>query len=193
MDPDPLIRTASARAARMSARDAAGILAWEDMSQEQREREIVKMWRIRRTVLQMMHDRAYLVADKELTMTLAEFRARYVPAGSLEAFSYASLTFTVSHKADPTNQRCVFFNGEPKIGVEMVQRYSAQMKEMSAKWATVIYRGVLSGFGRKDLALHKDIMEIFHEEEVIVNITEHVLVPQHIVLSDEEKQQLLER
>ena len=39
----------------------------------------------------------------------------------------------------------------------------------------------------------KYIMEQFSEAELVVNITEHVLVPQHIVLSDDEKKALLAR
>ena len=39
----------------------------------------------------------------------------------------------------------------------------------------------------------KYIMEQFAESELVVNITEHVLVPQHIVLSESEKKELLKR
>lgn len=39
----------------------------------------------------------------------------------------------------------------------------------------------------------KYILEQFAEAELVVNITEHVLVPQHIVLTDEEKRTLLSR
>jgi len=36
-------------------------------------------------------------------------------------------------------------------------------------------------------------IELFNEEELLVNITEHSLVPKHVLLSDDEKKQLLER
>ena len=36
-------------------------------------------------------------------------------------------------------------------------------------------------------------METFLESELIVNITKHVLVPQHMVLSNDEKKALLDR
>ena len=36
-------------------------------------------------------------------------------------------------------------------------------------------------------------IELFEDKELIVNIIEHVLVPKHIILSDEEKQTLLKK
>lgn len=39
----------------------------------------------------------------------------------------------------------------------------------------------------------KYILEQFMEAELMINITEHDLVPQHIVMSPEEKRELLQR
>lgn len=39
----------------------------------------------------------------------------------------------------------------------------------------------------------KYILEYFLESELLINITEHELVPEHIVLTPEEKQELLTR
>lgn len=41
------------------------------------------------------------------------------------------------------------------------------------------------------LAAHGYIIEDFQEEELLINITEHVLVPKHIPMTDEEKIALL--
>jgi DNA-directed RNA polymerase I, II, and III subunit RPABC1 len=37
------------------------------------------------------------------------------------------------------------------------------------------------------------LIELFEQSELLVNITEHTLVPSHVPLSDEEKKQLLLR
>ena len=37
------------------------------------------------------------------------------------------------------------------------------------------------------------VLEDFHENRLLVNITEHVLVPKHIVMTPEEKADLLKR
>ena len=35
--------------------------------------------------------------------------------------------------------------------------------------------------------------EVFMQEELLVNVTHHELVPKHMILSDEEKRELLKR
>ena len=39
----------------------------------------------------------------------------------------------------------------------------------------------------------KYTLESFYENELMVNITEHMLVPEHSVLTNEEKKELLDR
>ena len=39
----------------------------------------------------------------------------------------------------------------------------------------------------------KRLLEYFEEKELVVNITEHELVPKHILLTDEEKKILLKK
>ena len=39
----------------------------------------------------------------------------------------------------------------------------------------------------------KYILEQFLEAELLINITEHELVPQHVVMSQEDKTELLQR
>jgi DNA-directed RNA polymerase I, II, and III subunit RPABC1 len=39
----------------------------------------------------------------------------------------------------------------------------------------------------------KYILEQFLESELLINITEHELVPEHVVMTPEEKQELLSR
>lgn len=70
-----------------------------------------------------------------------------------------------------------------------------RMNDQSCSRAIIIYRQSLTPSAAKVMSsmAPKYFLEKFSESELIVNITEHKLVPQHIVLSEEEKKSLLER
>ena len=63
------------------------------------------------------------------------------------------------------------------------------------KRAILVINGKFSNFAKQTLAEVSQSFTIEHflENELLVDITEHELVPQHVVLSDEEKAALLAR
>jgi DNA-directed RNA polymerase I, II, and III subunit RPABC1 len=70
------------------------------------------------------------------------------------------------------------------------------MKDDNVHRAIIVVQQHLTPFARQSLLeteRSKYHVEQFHEQELLVNITEHVLVPQHQLLSDAEKRQLLDR
>jgi len=77
-----------------------------------------------------------------------------------------------------------------------VQEYAQRMKDEKVSRAIIVVQQHMTPFARQSLLeteRSKFHMEQFHEQELLVNITEHVLVPQHQLLSDDEKKALLER
>ncbi|KAF3965687.1 hypothetical protein CMV_010147 [Castanea mollissima] len=94
------------------------------------EDETNRLFRIRKTVMQMLKDRGYLVADFEVDMTKDQFRRKYG-----ESMKREDLVINKTKRTDSSDQ----------------------------------------------------------EAELMVNIKEHVLVPEHQVLTTEEKKTLLER
>jgi DNA-directed RNA polymerase I, II, and III subunit RPABC1 len=61
--------------------------------------------------------------------------------------------------------------------------------------ALIVYRQTVTPPASKviEAMSHKYTLEKFAENELIVNITEHQLVPKHVVLSAEEKTNLLKK
>jgi hypothetical protein len=47
-------------------------------------REIIRLWRVYKTVHEMVSDRGYLVAKSELEMSLEDFKQTYTTAGVIE-------------------------------------------------------------------------------------------------------------
>jgi len=59
----------------------------------------------------------------------------------------------------------------------------------------VVYQDKITPMAAKVISevSHSYHLESFQEADLLVNITEHTLVPQHIVLTPEEKETLLKR
>ena len=90
----------------------------------------------------------------------------------------------------------VFFPDEEKVGVKKIKEYATRMKDEAVSCAVIVVQQHLTPFARQSLLeteRSKYRMEQFHEQELLVNITEHSLVPAHQLLTDAEKKQLLDR
>lgn len=87
----------------------------------------------------------------------------------------------------------VFFPDEPKIGIKTVKNLCQRMQEENISRAIIVVQQGMTPSAKQ--ALHdmapKYILEQFLESELLINITEHELVPEHVVLTPEEKSELL--
>ena len=61
-----------------------------------------KLWRIRKTVMQLCHDRGYLVTQDELEQTLEQFKEQYGDKPSEGHPGRPDLIVLVAHIDDPT-------------------------------------------------------------------------------------------
>ncbi|PQP99754.1 DNA-directed RNA polymerases II and IV subunit 5A-like [Prunus yedoensis var. nudiflora] len=154
------------------------------------EEEITRLYRVRRTVMQMLRDRHYLVGDFEINMTREQFKAKYG-----ENMKREDLTINKTKRNDSTDQLYVFFPEEPKVGVKTIKTYTNRMKSANVSRAILVTQQNMTPMARTCISeiSSKFHMEVFQEPELMVNVTEHVLVPEHQLLSNEEKKTLLER
>ncbi|KAJ2326812.1 DNA-directed RNA polymerases II 24 kDa polypeptide (RNA polymerase II subunit 5) [Coemansia sp. RSA 2681] len=155
-------------------------------------REITRLWRVYRTVHQMCKDRNYLVASTDLDRPLDNFKAEYAPSGKVDR---TRLTFVVQKKDDPTSQMFVFFPDDASVGIKPIKDYISKMNKESVTSGIVVYRDRFTSMAARIMSQisGKYRMEKFHESDLLVNITEHELVPQHKVLNDEQKKEILKR
>ncbi|KAG2374422.1 hypothetical protein C9374_010706 [Naegleria lovaniensis] len=175
--------------------------------------ESYRLWRIRRTVLQMLEDRGYMVMPDEKNADISEFESKFCNApvnvgqsGQARGYSSVSrekLTIVTSMTDDPSEMIFVFFPPEKAIGMKQIKDIHSKMKENNVKRAILVLRPADS-FQHKDLSSQAKkaieaiqsigyILETFKENELLVNITEHVLVPKHVPLNSSQKDDLLAR
>lgn len=154
--------------------------------------EVYKMWRIRHTIFQLCHDRGYLVTQEELNETFEAFKIKFDDGLVSDR---GSMTIQVAHSDNTDDQLYVFFPDEPKIGVKTIQDYVHLMQTNNVQRAIVVVRLGLTPSAKQAMKNvgPELIMEDFTESEMLINITEHELVPQHVLLTEDEKQDLFSR
>ncbi|KAL0237717.1 hypothetical protein GEMRC1_012191 [Eukaryota sp. GEM-RC1] len=149
--------------------------------------ESSRLFRVRKTVFQMLKDRKYRVLPDDLEENIDDFRAKFGDIPNRE-----SLTLLQRH-ADDQRQVFVFFPSESKVGLKTVREYVTRMKSEGVEHAILVVKESLTPPARNGLAQLNVRVECFQESQLLVNITEHELVPEHIPLSQEEKTELLKR
>ncbi|CDW55706.1 DNA directed RNA polymerases I, II, and III [Trichuris trichiura] len=159
------------------------------------EMETFRLWRVRKTAMQMCHDRGYLVTQEELDQTLDEFKRQFGDRPSENQPSRGDLTFLVAHNDIVGEQLFVFFTDEKKIGIKTIKGYCMKLQGEGMTRAIVIGQEGMTPLAKQALMdmAPKYILEFFLEAELMINVTEHELVPEHVVLSNEEKVELLQR
>mmetsp|Transcript_1132 Transcript_1132/g.4051 ORF Transcript_1132/g.4051 Transcript_1132/m.4051 type:complete len:209 (-) Transcript_1132:80-706(-) len=155
---------------------------------------LARLVTVRRTVFEMLADRGYNVFDAEKQLTEAVFKEKHPQA--VHDREAGDLTIFRSKVDDPTDLVCVFWPNEMKVGKDRLDRYVEQMQSTNANRGIIILRGTMSVFAQRAIAQLAEVrtklfLEYFREEELLVNITRHRLVPHHEVLNPEEKVQLL--
>lgn len=162
------------------------------------EQEISRLFRIRRTILEMLRDRGYVVLDSEedLKMDRETFGRAFIAASG----SRESLTMLKQKADDPSDQIYVFFPEEAKgkaLGVKPIAMKAERMEKDTVYRSIVVLQTGLTPHAKQAVERlsvgQRFRMEIFFENELLVNITQHVLVPKHELLSDEDKNALLKR
>jgi len=152
--------------------------------------ELSKLWNIRKTVHSMLSSRGYILSQEDTEMSLEVFKDTF--GGK----SRDELTILASKKDSPTDQIFVFFSDEERLGVKPIRNYVEKMQQQLITRGILVVAGGITPFARQVMqAMHSKgfILEQFQEAELLVNITEHVLVPKHTVMTDAEKKNLLSR
>ncbi|TFY60032.1 hypothetical protein EVG20_g7574 [Dentipellis fragilis] len=151
------------------------------------------LWKVNRTIHELVKDRGFQVSDDEINMDLATFKSHYANnAGSVDR---NQLNFFTNSVHNPEDQIFVFFSDEKSVGVKTMRKLLGILEEKNINRGIIIFPGVMTSSARKViLAMQARFkLEEFAEADLLVNITHHKLVPRHEVLTQEQKRLLLEK
>ncbi|WFC99079.1 DNA-directed RNA polymerases II 24 kDa polypeptide (RNA polymerase II subunit 5) [Malassezia yamatoensis] len=156
------------------------------------EREAARLWRINRTIHELVADRGYEVADEEINMDLDTFKAEMSTNGVVDR---NRLNFFTSHRDNPSERLFVFYSTERNVGVKTMRQFINVLEEKSITRGIIIWSDKMTSAAKKVIEAMRLqlVLEDFEEAFLLVNITHHQLVPKHEVLTAEEKAELLQR
>lgn len=149
-----------------------------------------RLFRVYRTISNMLDKRGYMVPKNLREITPADFRNRFGDTPARD-----SLTILVEKADDETNQLFVFFPEDEKVGVKPIKVYTDRMQAEGVTNAIIVLRVDISPFAKQAVQEMSESFRIEHfkESELLVDITKHQLVPTHQVLTTSEKSELLKR
>jgi DNA-directed RNA polymerase I, II, and III subunit RPABC1 len=176
-------------------------------------KELVRLWRVFRTVRQMLHDRGYQLLEDEVDISLDQFRDLYAdpntgyPDRKKMAFSLQPLPSYVDKFRKPQREGgppppepeigtvWVEFSGETgTVGIKQLRTFVQHIDQREFFTGILVTAASVSPSAAKIAGtIVPRQLEIFHESDLLVNITKHTLVPPHTLLSEVEKRELLDR
>ncbi|KAK0742223.1 RNA polymerase [Apiosordaria backusii] len=176
------------------------------------DKEVSRLWRAWRTIHEMVADRGYELAEDEIKMSLEAFKQKFTngdgsPNRSIMSFSARPSTTMIKKFTPPPTPsnpdpapECgtiwvEFCPEKSSIGISVMKKFVEHCSSNGYKAGILVTAVALSAQARKVMTVTSQytLIECFLEEDLLVNITHHDLVPTHILLSREEKMALLKR
>ncbi|KAF7588515.1 DNA-directed RNA polymerases II 24 kDa polypeptide (RNA polymerase II subunit 5) [Aspergillus hancockii] len=174
-------------------------------------REMTRLWRTWRTVFEMLQDRGYEVTEEEVQIGLGEFSQKYadplgypdrnkmkIQARPTEAMQAKYTALKTNSNPDPQPDcgtiYVEFCPDSTAVGTKQVRAFNHFVDENNFHTGVFITQTPISPSAVRLLSgVPGRICEHFQEQDLLVNITRHELVPKHVLLSPEEKARLLQR
>ena len=156
-----------------------------------------RAYKARKTVCEMLMDRGFVMDFQDLKQNSDEMKERLQITGKFDTSSRDKLLLIASHRDNPTERIIVFFPAD-KLGIKTVKEFVETMQKNNIYHAIIVIQNQATSQAKKALeqcaiplnsSSHNCILrfERFQESELQINITKHVLVPKHEVISEDEK------
>ncbi|CUG82278.1 DNA-directed DNA polymerase II subunit, putative [Bodo saltans] len=155
-----------------------------------------KLFRVMTTAGEMARDRGYIVHPDTIPASQEAFRAKFeIDLGAKRGLNRDAMTFLCDHR-ESREEMMVVFNGDESFTFDAYKRLEDVANQAHVGRLLVIIAGKVVATSKKriddcsraDFALKT---QLFPEDDLVVNITRHELVPEHTPLSEPELVELL--
>ena len=156
---------------------------------EMNKDDLSRLFKVWKTIKKMMEVRGYEKDNEKIDYDdwISKIRKEKIMKG----------IFRKKDVIDPNKKIILYYQYFPdqKVNTDYIKQYLNLMRETKVNSGIIIISGKLSQQAKQKLQeINQELqVEIFTVNELVVNITEHELVPKHILLSKEDKEILLKR
>lgn len=174
------------------------------------DRELTRLWRAWRTVHQMCQDRGYEIGEEEVKISLEDFRINYADSSGAPDRKKMNTSFrptsamlakytAIPTKAEPNPEPqigtiWIEFSSDASIGIKQMRAFAQHVSQHKFHTGILVTQASITPAALKIIpVVLPSIIETFQEQDLLVNITHHELVPTHELLSAEQKVELLKR
>ena len=167
----------------------------EQLNQE----EISKLFKVKKTLDKMMEDRDYIGDKKSFEEWKEDLQKKEEMNGIYykinEDKKYQNNIDQNDNEQKRLTKRLYYKYISQKINADTIKLFLNDIKNSQAASGLIIMDGKISQQAKQKIQeISKEFpIEVFTTNELVVNITEHELVPEHKLLSEEDKKILLER
>ena len=168
--------------------------------------ELYRLFKVYKTLNKMMEDRGYEILGKE-PLTYENWEKGIKEKKKMSGIFSKIIKNDEENEENSQNEQNeqydkkiktikLFFHYIPnnKLNKDCIQHFIKEMQTAQANSGMIITSAKLSQQAKQQIENSKElVIEVFNISELVVNITEHELVPKHILLSEKDKKQLLLR
>ncbi|KAL8292920.1 hypothetical protein RQP46_000614 [Phenoliferia psychrophenolica] len=157
---------------------------------DEAERETARLYRVNRTIHELVRDRGYAISEDEIKMSLEDFKLSY--GGS--SIDKTKINFKAV-MANGEAEIYIFYSDEASVGIKTMRKFITVLEDQKIPRGIIIFKTNMTPSANKVISAMASTyaIEAFQESELLVNITHHTLVPKHEVLGAEAKKLLLQK
>ena len=149
-----------------------------------------KLYRVWKTLIQMLQDRGYIITEDCNFSTYNEWEKEY------QKKSISHLFYKKKEENEVEPKRLYFqYIESVKVNGKDIENFIARMVDGKACAGIIVVSSPLTSQAKQKIIETDTVLQLqcFNISELMVNITQHSYVPKHVLLSEIDKNTLLKR
>lgn len=117
------------------------------------DRQVARLWRVSKTIRELVRDRGYIITEDEINVSLDSFRSSHGGSGSVDR---TQMNFFTTLADNPEEKLFVFFSPEPSVTTKIIRQLVDVLEQKNIRRGIIIWSEKMSPAAKKVSSLIKD-------------------------------------